>query len=193
MTSIMVLILAVVSITLTLLVAEAKPFPAPDLKLCQMAFNDATENCCTLPSQLGPVKEFSFQPQLPMRVRQATHLVDDAYIAKYQMAVELIRAPPETDGRSFVAQYKLHCAYCNNHLHFAEKEYPPEIHQSWLFFTWHRLYLYFHKRILAKLIGDETFALLFWNWDNQNATNPLPNVIPKVYANNTTLYANYIN
>ena len=130
MTSIMVLILAVVSITLTPQVAGAKPFPAADLKLCQMAFNDTTENCCTLPSQLGPVKKFSFQPQLPMRIRQAAHLVDDAYIAKYQRAVELMRALPETDGRSFVAQYKLHCAYCNNHLHFAENEYPLDLHMA---------------------------------------------------------------
>ena len=27
-----------------------------------------------------------------------------------------------------------------------------------------RFYLYFHERILGKLIGDDTFALPFWNW-----------------------------
>jgi polyphenol oxidase len=128
-----------------------------------------------------------------MRVRPAAHLVDDAYIAKYQKAVELMKALPETDGRSFVAQYRLHCAYCNNHLRFAGNEYPLEIHQSWLFFTWHRLYLYFNERILAKLIDDDTFALPYWNWDNQDATNPLPNTIPRVYANNVTIFPNSIN
>lgn len=178
---------------MTMQTVEAKPFPAPDLRLCSMAFNDTSENCCTLPAQLGPLKKFSFQPELPMRVRRAAHLVDDAYIAKYQRAVELMRALPETDGRSFVAQYRLHCAYCNNHLYFDGNEYPLEIHQNWLFFTWHRLYLYFNERILAKLIGDDTFALPFWNWDNQDESYPLPNVIPRVYADNTTLYANSIN
>lgn len=173
---------------------EAAPFPAPDLRLCSMAFNDATENCCTLPaSNLGPQKKFDFQPLLPMRVRPAAHLVDDAYIAKYQRAVELMRALPETDGRSFVAQYRLHCAYCNNHLHYQGNEYPLEIHQTWLFFAWHRLYLYFNERILAKLIGDDTFALPYWNWDNQDDTVPLPNVIPRVYASNVTLYPDSIN
>jgi polyphenol oxidase len=28
-----------------------------------------------------------------------------------------------------------------------------------------RLYVYFHERILGKLIGDDSFALPFWNWD----------------------------
>ncbi|KAG0554411.1 hypothetical protein KC19_12G089700 [Ceratodon purpureus] len=193
MASIVVLILAVVSITLTLQVADAKPFPAPDLKLCQMAFNDTSENCCTLPYTGAPLRKFAFKPELPMRVRQAAHLVDDAFIAKYQRAVELMKALPETDGRSFVAQYRLHCAYCNNHLHFPENEYPLEIHQTWLFFVWHRLYLYFNERILAKLIEDDTFALPYWNWDNQDGTNPLPNEIPKVWASNITIFPNAIN
>lgn len=174
--------------------AHSKPFPAPDLRLCSMALNDTSENCCTLPAtNLGPQKKFSFQPQLPLRVRPAAHLVSDAYITKYQRAVERMRALPETDGRSFVAQYRLHCAYCNNHLYYKGNEYPLEIHQGWLFFTWHRLYLYFHERILAKLINDDEFALPYWNWDNQNTTEPLPNVIPRVWALNVSLYADAIN
>lgn len=186
-------VLATVFVIYLIAPTEGKPFPAPDLKLCSYAFN-STEGCCTLPAPPGPVKKFDFKPRLPMRVRQAAHLVDDAYIAKYQKAVELMRALPETDGRSFTAQYRLHCAYCNNHLHFPENEYPLEIHQTWLFLPWHRLYLYFHERILAKLIGDDTFALPYWNWDNQDSTqNPLPNIFPKVYKDNNTYFANPIN
>mgnify|MGYP000338368432 FL=1 len=41
------------------------------------------------------------------------------------------------------------------------------MHFSYLFFPWHRYYLYFHERILGSLIGDPSFALVFWNWDDQ--------------------------
>ncbi|GJY45580.1 reverse transcriptase domain, reverse transcriptase zinc-binding domain protein [Tanacetum coccineum] len=47
---------------------------------------------------------------------------------------------------------------------------PPSIgkkvHNLWLFFPFHRWYLYFYKRILEKLINDDTFALPYWNWDD---------------------------
>jgi polyphenol oxidase len=40
-----------------------------------------------------------------------------------------------------------------------------QVHSSWLFFPFHRCYLYFFERILGKLIDDPTFAMPFWNWD----------------------------
>ena len=42
-----------------------------------------------------------------------------------------------------------------------------QVHFSWIFLPWHRLYLYFHERILASLVGDPSFSLVFWNWDDQ--------------------------
>lgn len=182
---------AVGSIALVKIV-DGKPFPAPDFKLCNLAFG-STEACCTLPERLNPLKEFDFQPHLPMRVRPAAHLVDDAYIAKYQRAMELMRALPETDGRSFQAQYRLHCAYCNNHLYYESPEQPLEIHQNWLFLPWHRLYMYFHERILAKLIGDDEFALPYWNWDNQSPVAPYPGAVPRVYDLEWSLSPDAIN
>jgi polyphenol oxidase len=125
-----------------------------------------------------------------MRTRPAAQLVDDAYIAKYQRAMELMMALPDTDGRSYVNQWKLHCLYCDNHLYFdtPTHPYPLEIHKSWLFFPWHHWYVYFHERILAKLIEDDSFALPFWNWDNQSPEHPQGNVVPRVYAEKHSLY-----
>lgn len=44
-----------------------------------------------------------------------------------------------------------------------------------------RFYLYFHERILGKLIGDDTFALPFWNWDA-----PAGMTLPAIYANRSS-------
>jgi polyphenol oxidase len=185
----------VVALSVVVSRSEAAPFPPADLNMCGWAYN-TTEPCCSLPdSRSGsPIKKFDPQAaHLPLRFRRAAHLLDDAYIEKYQRAVEIMRSLPETDGRSFQAQYRLHCAYCNNHLYFAGHEYPLEIHQSWFFLPWHRLFIFFHERILAKLIGDDDFALPFWNWDSQNNTAPFPNQIPWAYASYTSYSPNAAN
>ncbi|CAH9095419.1 unnamed protein product [Cuscuta epithymum] len=72
---------------------------------------------------------------------------------------------PEDDPRNFYQQANVHCAYCNGAYKLAGgQEY--QVHFSWLFFPFHRWYLYFHERILQSLIGDPTFTLPYWNWDN---------------------------
>ena len=101
-----------------------------------------------------------------MRIRPAAHLVDKAYVAKYAKAISLMKSLPDDDPRSFKSQADVHCAYCDGAYH--QEGFPDldlQIHFSWLFFPWHRLYLYYFERILGKLIDDPTFALPFWNWD----------------------------
>jgi len=44
-----------------------------------------------------------------------------------------------------------------------------------------RLYLYFHERILGKLICDDTFALPFWNWDAPDGMH-----LPLIYADTSS-------
>jgi hypothetical protein len=54
-------------------------------------------------------------------------------------------------------QANVHCWLCGGG--------PVEVHQSWRFLPWHRMYLYFHERILCKLLNDNSFRLPFWDWD----------------------------
>ncbi|GJM93000.1 hypothetical protein PR202_ga09511 [Eleusine coracana subsp. coracana] len=79
---------------------------------------------------------------------------------------EPLNALPRSDPRSFYQQANVHCAYCSGALRQPGRpELPLQIHFTWLFFPFHRAYLYFFERIAAKLLGDPGFALPFWSWD----------------------------
>ncbi|CAA7404100.1 unnamed protein product [Spirodela intermedia] len=71
-----------------------------------------------------------------------------------------MKALPADDPRSFAQQANVHCAYCDgayDQVGFPDLEL--QVHNSWLFFPFHRFYLHFHERILGKLIGDDSFMV----------------------------------
>jgi polyphenol oxidase len=71
----------------------------------------------------------------------------------------------------------------NNNNNFGQTLVFLQIHFSSIFLPWHRWYLFFHERILASLVGDPTFSLMFWNWDDQRDGG---NVFPAMFARNGT-------
>ncbi|KAI3974608.1 hypothetical protein MKX01_029598 [Papaver californicum] len=150
--------------------AMAAPIAPPDLSKCGPANlpDGATPmNCCPPPNT--EIVDFQVPSETTLRIRPAAHLVDEAYIAKYNKAYELMRALPDDDPRSFKQQANVHCAYCDGAYDQSLSGFPKmdiQVHNSWLFFPFHRYYLYFHEKILGSLIGDPTFALPFWNWDS---------------------------
>lgn len=160
--------------------ASGAPIQAADPTKCGPADlpPGATPTDCCPPAQ--KVIDFVLPPSTDrLRVRRAAHLVDKDYIAKYTKAVELMKALPDDDPRNFTQQANIHCAYCDGS--FDQIGFPNneiQVHDSWIFFPWHRFYLYFHEKILGKLIGDDSFALPFWNWDS-----PAGYQIPAIYTN----------
>ena len=102
--------------------STVKPDPVrgPDLKTCHDA--EATSfsgkvypglKCCPPNLNATPVS-FQFPPvKGPLRIRQPAHMVDQAYIDKYNKAYTLMRNLPDSDPRSLLQQQKVHCAYCN--------------------------------------------------------------------------------
>ncbi|TKW29535.1 hypothetical protein SEVIR_3G401900v4 [Setaria viridis] len=126
-------------------------------------------HCCPPPSPSEPIPfAFPDPATTPLRTRRPAHAAagDADHVAKYARAVALKKALPPLDPRSFHQQANIHCAYCTGaHRQAGRSDLGVEVHFSWLFFPFHRAYLYFFERIAAKLLGDPGFALPFWAWD----------------------------
>ncbi|XP_073111274.1 polyphenol oxidase, chloroplastic-like [Elaeis guineensis] len=163
------------------------PIEAPDISKCgpsDLPSGATATDCC--PPTTSKIIDFKLPPRSdPLRIRSAAHVVDSEYLAKYAKAVELMKALPADDPRNFTQQANVHCAYCDGF--YEQIGFPDlnlQIHNSWLFFPWHRFFLYFHEKILGKLIGDETFAVPFWNWDA-----PAGMQMPSIYTDpSSSLY-----
>ncbi|KAI5339221.1 hypothetical protein L3X38_018493 [Prunus dulcis] len=150
--------------------ALADPIPAPDLSKCGPTTEDKTGlDCCPPKSDIIHKFKLPASPPEVLRIRLAAQNAakDPEYVAKYREAIKRMKGLPNDDPRNFWNQANVHCAYCEGSHHYTMGGNLKEIqvHSSWLFYPFHRWYLYFYERILADLIQDPTFALPFWNWD----------------------------
>ncbi|MBA0638044.1 hypothetical protein Godav_025302 [Gossypium davidsonii] len=154
----------------------------PELSSCGESTVDTGKTCMNVPCcppKLKDSKIIDYEPLLgrKIRYRPAAHLVDCDYLYKFELAMERMKALPVDDPRNFMQQANIHCAYCNGA--YSQVGFPDqklEVHYSWLFFPFHRMYLYFFERILGKLIDDPDFAMPFWNWDS-----PCGMTMPQIY------------
>nr|GLL47815.1 polyphenol oxidase I, chloroplastic-like [Ipomoea trifida] len=143
---------------------------------------DITGTCCP-PVPTDDVQDYQFPTGLPVRKRVRAQFATEEYIQKYENALTIMKKLDPSHPHSFTQQANIHCAYCNGgYQQFGFPSQEIQIHNSWLFFPFHRWYLYFFEKILGRLIGDDTFALPYWNWDNQSGmTTPsmfLPTTSP---------------
>jgi polyphenol oxidase len=110
---------------------------------------------------------FRPNPQLPIRMRKSAFDLSKAEVDRLKAAYAALRkltSQHSKDPRGWLQQGHVHCWYCGGGSNGGGGE---EIHGSWLFFPWHRAFLYFHERILCKLLNDDTLALPYWDWDSQ--------------------------
>jgi tyrosinase len=101
----------------------------------------------------------------PTRRRLRTGSAEvDADIATYKQAVDLMKALPVTDPRSWTAQAGIHGTVAGGFL-FCQ-------HGNDHFFDWHRAYLFYFEKICQKLTGNAKFGLPYWNWNQNPDINP---------------------
>ncbi|KAL2644680.1 hypothetical protein R1flu_012267 [Riccia fluitans] len=166
-----------------LLGAQAAPIriTLDTLKTCTqglVAQTNITTSCCPAPDINLDVPVVDFIPKRDRinghRVRKALQCLSgeelETYTQKLTKAYDIMRALPAGDPRSLLQQQRIHCAYgsgafIQDDLSAADN-YTIDVHSNWLFLPWHRMFVYFHERILQKLLDDPTFALHFWNFDN---------------------------
>ncbi|KAH0642698.1 hypothetical protein KY289_033672 [Solanum tuberosum] len=136
--------------------ASASPIPAPNLKSCGKAIKtQSTEEvgytyCPPTPDDWNNIPYYKFPPIYKLRKqRPVAQDVTEEYIAKYQLATQRMMDLDKKDPRSFMQQANIHCAYCNGAYKFGDD--VLQVHFNWLFFPFHRWYLYFYERILGKL------------------------------------------
>ncbi|KAL3508846.1 hypothetical protein ACH5RR_028247 [Cinchona calisaya] len=165
--------------------AMAAPIAAPEITKCGPPADlpsgaIVTDNCC--PPLTTKVTDYKLPPPPKIyRFRPAAHLAKKDYIEKFSKAVELMKALPADDPRNFTQQANVHCAYCNGAYVQTGSDQEIQVHNSWLFFPFHRWYLYFYERILGKLIDDPSFGLPYWNWDNLGGMT-----IPNMFVNSSS-------
>lgn len=134
-------------------------------------------NCA--PPDHGAPKPITFDTSTPVMPRKSVWDLTPPELTRLEAAYAALReltAKNPNDPRGWMQQANVHCYNCSG-------GYDPsnvEIHGSWWFLPWHRCYLHVHERILAKLVGDPTFRLPYWDWDTypSRATLPPPYVPP---------------
>lgn len=101
----------------------------------------------------------------PIRRRLRTGSAEvDADIATYKEAVELMKALPASDPRSWTAQAGIHGSIATGFLYCQ--------HGTNHFFDWHRAYLLYFEKICQKLTKNKKFGLPYWNWNQNPDINP---------------------
>lgn len=138
------------------------------------------QSCGPLPSE-SSATPFQIPANLPIVDRPSViELAQPARaqeLARLRQAVKAMQnIAPVTNPLRFANQVNLHCNHCG---------VPSgEIHYNWQFLPWHRAMLFFHERILNKLVpvqpGQPPIRIPYWPWDTWN--DVANRNVPVIYA-----------
>jgi len=128
------------------------------------AFATEPQNCAGPKPPATPLKWTpDANPILPRLSASTLGAADATKLTSAYAALRNLAASQPDDPRGWLQQGDKHCWNCGGGL---DGQAGEEIHGGWLFFPWHRAFLYFHERILGSLINDQSLRLAYWDWDN---------------------------
>lgn len=102
----------------------------------------------------------------PTRKNVANLPANDPILVTYRNAVSQMQHLGAGDVFNWDSQANIHLNNCP--------------HGNWWLLPWHSAYLVYFERICRKLTGDQTFAIPYWNWANNNT-------VPSVFYNNDVM------
>lgn len=86
----------------------------------------------------------------------------DPVIVSYRKAIAAMKALPAGNPRSWAYQAAIHGSTVSPAL----TAWNTCEHNTYFFWSWHRMYLYWFERIIRKLSGNSCWALPYWNWSS---------------------------
>lgn len=117
--------------------------------------------------QAAPPYTFPANPTPRKRESLAVVVADTMKLKKLSDAYGALKSLQRSDPRNWCIQANMHYNHCS--APSPNPDYYLQIHVNPFFFPWHRAYLFFYESILGQLIGDDSFALPYWEW----ATTPV--------------------
>jgi hypothetical protein len=103
-------------------------------------------------------------------------------IASLRQGIATMKSRPSSNPTSWIFQANIHGTFAPPQPAWNECQ-----HGSFLFLSWHRMYLYWLERILRAASGNPNLALPYWNWTNA-AQRALPVAFRQPAAASNSLF-----
>jgi len=106
-------------------------------------------------------------------------------VQTYRAAVTAMQALPAADPRSWAAQAAIHGTVAGG--------FNLCQHHTAHFLSWHRAFLFYFEEICRNLTGVKSFALPYWNWNQDPQLHPafLDPMSPLFHPRNSTSMAGF--
>jgi len=124
----------------------------------------------------------------PLNRYEARSTEGEKAVQAYAKGVRKMKERDANDPTSWDFQAAIH----GSHSHPEEPPWNQCEHESWFFFPWHRIYLYYFERIVRKAVveagGEESWSLPYWNYGLEGENGALPDLFLKPDNQQNPLY-----